>query len=52
MSPSVDTAVEHIFAKGNGFSVKNMKDVCRKTPEFCKVAFTTPEVMEELFKVV
>ena len=50
MSPSVDSAVEHIFNKENGFSMENMKDVCSKIPEFCK-AFTTPEVMEELFKV-
>ena len=52
MSPDVDKAVHYIFDKGNGFSMKNMKAVCKKTPEFCKVAFTTPEVMEELFKVV
>jgi hypothetical protein len=52
IEPDVGEAVHHIFDKGRGFSMKNMKDVCLKTPEFCKVAFTTPEVMEELFKVV
>ena len=52
MNPSVGQAIEHIFEKDGKFSMKNMRDVCKGNPEFCKVAFTTPEVMDELFKVV
>jgi len=52
MKPSVGQAIEHIFEKDGKFSMKNMRDVCKANPEFCKVAFTTPEVMGELFKVV
>ena len=52
LNPDVDAAVNYIFDRGNGFSMRNMEKVCKKTPEFCKVAFTTPEVMEELIKVV
>ena len=51
MSPNVAKAVIHIFKDGK-FNMENMRQVCTKTPEFCKVAFTTPEVMNELFKVI
>ena len=51
ISPSVGKALDHIF-EGGKFNMGNMKVVCKKTPEFCKVAFTTPEVMNELFKVI
>ena len=51
MSPSVKSAIDHIFKDGK-FNMGNMRQVCKKTPEFCKVAFTTPEVMNELFKVI
>ena len=52
MNPSVGRAIEHIFEEDGKFSMENMRDVCKGSPEFCKVAFTTPEVMDELFKVV
>lgn len=51
IDPNVGKAVEFILKDGK-FNVANMRKVCRKTPEFCKVAFTTPEVMDELFKVL
>jgi hypothetical protein len=51
MSPNVGRALEHIFEDGK-FNMGNMKEVCKDKPEFCKVAFTTPEVMNELFKVI
>ena len=51
MSPNVGKALDHIFKDGK-FNMRNMKEVCTKTPEFCKVAFTTPEVMNELVKVI
>ena len=51
MSPSVGKALHHIFVDGK-FNMGNMRQVCKTNPEFCKVAFTTPEVMNELFKVI
>ena len=55
MSPNVAKAVIHIFGKkeeSGVFNMRNMKEVCTKTPEFCKAAFTTPEVINELVKVI
>ena len=51
MSPGVGQAIDYIF-EGGKFHMLNMKVVCTKTPEFCKVAFTTPEVMDKVFKIV
>ena len=51
MRPRLGTALDHIFKDGK-FNMENMRKVCNKTPEFCKVAFTTPEVMNEVFKVI
>jgi len=51
IKPSVESAVKHIFRNGK-FNSGNMIQVCEKTPEFCKVAFTTPEVMDKVFKIV